>query len=430
MKYLVILASLLTLGVSYSSQSNAEMKYITNKIKLKKNNCKQLDPSLQWSQGVREFLQSKIEENSTCIGTYSKEKDKKVAIFDWDDTVIKNGVGYLTNYYMLRKGLVLQPPKQDWRQLNKYLSDAAVTALNKACGTNIPAGHPLPTNTNIACADEIISILSDKTSDGEAAFTGFDHRRMEAAYLWSAALSTGYSSEQLSKIAREARKESLSAPIGAKQKIGSKEVNAYNRYYPQIKDLIQTLQAHGIEVWILSASPEPIVKVWSSSVGVDAKHTIGIRSIYNEKGKQTPDLYGCGDILDKDNSVIPTIDGKRCWANKVIFGVQGKEAWEQLSADRRQIIAGGDSVTDVTFVNDATVVSIAINRNKPELMCRAYDGLFTKGGKWAVNKMFIEPFPKHNTYDCSNAYVNSDGTKGPVLRMDGTQIADQEDLIY
>jgi len=391
--------------------------------------CRQLDASLTWHTGVREFLQSAIDKHSTCTGT-AGSGERKVAIFDWDDTVIKNGVGYSMNYYMVRNGLVLQPPRQDWRTLHRYLSDAAAKALRSACGTSVAAGEPLPTHTNVACADEILALLDNKTTRGDPAFVGFNARRMEAAYLWSAALSTGYTTEQLEDFARKVRAQNLSAPIGAKQTVGSKTVNAYNRYYPQIADLIGTLQAHGIEAWVVSASPEPIVRVWSAQVGIDAAHTIGIRSLYDEHGRQTPHVLGCGGVPDGDDSVIPYIEGKRCWANQVIFGVTGKAAWNPLPPERRQIMAGGDSVTDVTFVGDATAASLAINRNKAEFMCHAYDGLFTQGGTWAVNPMFIEPLRQHAPYQCASAFTHPDGSKGAVLRQDGSAIPDQADSVY
>lgn len=73
----------------------------------------------------------------------------------------------------------------------------------------------------------------------------------------------------------------------------------------------------------------------------------------------------------------------------------GPQAFNQLAADRRQVLAAGDSNSDATFVGDATVVSLVINRNQDDLMCRAYDGLFTRGGKWAINPMFIDPLPQH-----------------------------------
>ncbi|REP42125.1 haloacid dehalogenase-like hydrolase, partial [Mycobacterium tuberculosis] len=106
--------------------------------------CRQLDAFLKWHHGVREFLQSAIDANSRCTGT-ADGSARKVAIFDWDNTVVKNDIGYATNYYMLQHSLVLQPANQDWHAASRYLTDAAANALSVACGKVVPAGKPLPT---------------------------------------------------------------------------------------------------------------------------------------------------------------------------------------------------------------------------------------------------------------------------------------------
>lgn len=118
------------------------------------------------------------------------------------------------------------------------------------------------------------------------------------------------------------------------------------------------------------------------------------------------------------------LDGKRCWANQVIFGVTGPQAFNQLAADRRQVLAAGDSNSDATFVGDATVVSLVINRNQDDLMCRAYDGLFTRGGKWAINPMFIDRCPstlltyagRHSSTptDRNNRYCATTAPQSPI----------------
>ena len=393
------------------------------------SDCRQLDASLEWHDGVRDFLQKAIEANSTCTGT-AKDGERKVAIFDWDNTVVKNDIGRGTNMYLLANDLVLQPPNQDWKATSKYMTDAAAAALRTACGTDVPAGKPLPTSTNAACADEILATTSDKTTGGEPAFEGYDHRRMEASYVWGASLAAGYTADELAGFGQKAKEQYLAADVGAKQKIGTTESFAYIRVYPQIKDLITTLQAHGVETWVVSASPEPLVKVWAPEAGISPDRVVGIRSVYDENARQTTHLVGCGGVPDGDDSVTTYVDGKRCWANQVIFGVHGPGAFDQLPTERRQILAGGDSATDVTFVGDATAASLAINRNNAELMCRAYDGLFTKGGTWAVNEMFIEPLPQHDPYTCATAFTNSDGVKGPVLRPDGAPIPEQADSVY
>ncbi|OSC36923.1 haloacid dehalogenase-like hydrolase [Mycobacterium decipiens] len=395
----------------------------------RRSGCRQLDASLAWHDGVREFLQAAIEANSRCNHT-ANGATRKVAIFDWDNTIVKNDIGYATNYYMLTHDLVLQPADQDWHTAGRYLTDAAANALSAACGKDVPAGKPLPTSTNALCADEILSLLDGQTTTGQPAFAGNDARRMEGPYAWGNALSAGYTAEELAGFAENAKKQNLAAKIGATQQVGTQEVAGYIRVYPQIKDLVGTLQAHGIDTWVVSASPEPIVKVWAGEVGIDDRHVVGVRSVADQSGKLTAHLIGCGGVSDGEDSVITYLDGKRCWANQVIFGVSGPEAFNQLAENRRQILAAGDSNSDTTFVGDATAASLAINRNKDLLMCRAYDGLFTKGGKWAVNPMFMDPLPQHAPYRCGQASISPDGSKGPVLGADGNPIPDQVDTVF
>jgi hypothetical protein len=162
---------------------------------------------------------------------------------------------------------------------------------------------------------------------------------------------------------------------------------------------------------VVSASAEPIVKAWAGEAGIKEDHVIGVRNIY-ENGVQTPHLQGCGGVPDGDDSMITYIDGKRCWANQVIFGVQGPGAFEQLPK-----------------AGDATAVRLVINRNKAELMCHAYDDA---DGAWLVVPMFIEPEKaKSERYPCSTgAYENSDGSLGPVKRSDGSVIPDQADTVF
>lgn len=391
--------------------------------------CRQLDAFLKWHHGVREFLQSAIDANSRCTGT-ADGSARKVAIFDWDNTVVKNDIGYATNYYMLQHSLVLQPANQDWHAASRYLTDAAANALSVACGKVVPAGKPLPTGSNALCANEILSLLDGETTTGQPAFVGNNVRRLAGPYAWSNALSAGYTAEELAGFADQAKKQNLAADVGATQQVGTQQVDGYIRVYPQMKDLIGTLQAHGIDTWVVSASPEPIVKVWAGEVGLDDQHVVGVRSVADQSGKLTAHLVGCGGVRDGDDSVMTYLDGKRCWANQVIFGVTGPQAFNQLAADRRQVLAAGDSNSDATFVGDATVVSLVINRNQDDLMCRAYDGLFTRGGKWAINPMFIDPLPQHAPYVCGEAFINPDGSKQPVLRNDGTPIPDQVDSVF
>lgn len=169
--------------------------------------------------------------------------------------------------------------------------------------------------------------------------------------------------------------------------------------------------------------------MWSRGVGVDAAHTMAIRSVLDRRGRITTRTEGCGGVPASRGEVIPYIDGKRCWINQEIYGVRGAAAWRKQDAAHRPVLAAGDADTDVTFVGDATGAHLAINRNKSELICRAYDDA---DGRWLVNPMFIEPLPRRpEPYPCSTtAYNEPDGSRGPVRRRDGSVVPDQKDTVY
>ncbi|WP_370945570.1 HAD family hydrolase [Amycolatopsis sp. cg5] len=361
--------------------------------------CPQLKADQGWSGQNRLELQKMI-----CA-------ERGVAVFDWDNTVVRNDIGDAMTFWMLRNDKIVAP--RDWKSTSAFLTDDAAGSLSASCGSG-----PLWTSgSDTRCADEILSIYTDgKTSGGKAAFSGWNHRRVEPQYAWAAQLLAGHPPWEIAAFTLAARRENLAAPIGTTQRVGSKQVTGWVRYYDQQRDLIRTLQRARFDVWIVSASADVVAKVWAAGVGIAPDHVIGVRTEI-ARGKQTTRLVPCGG----DSAAITYIDGKRCWINQEIFGVRGPAAWTTRG---RQVFAAGDSTTDVMFTGDARGLRLVINRNKAELMCHAFgDG----DGKWLVNPMFIQPLPqKTAAYPCSTtAYTNPDGSAGPVLRPDGSVIPDQ-----
>ncbi|MEU3355508.1 haloacid dehalogenase-like hydrolase [Streptomyces sp. NPDC037389] len=388
-------------------------------------NCPRLDPGLPWFGDNRARLQKMIDERGTCSG---KRGPRPVAAFDWDNTVVKNDITDATLAWALKHDKILRP--KHWTDTNAFLTPAADKALTKACGTAVPAGRPLPTSKNTACADEIFEIREkSQTMAGESAFAGdWNHRRTVPGYAWIPQLFAGHTPAALTSFARQARAEQLAAPVGATQKAGTHTLAGYVRYYDQQKDLIRTLKAAGFDVYIVSASSEPIAEAWSSGVGLDAKHTIGIRNV-TKHGRLTTAIKGCGGVETGRGDALPYMDGKRCMINQEIFKIKGAAAWKQQDPAHRIALGAGDADTDVTFVNDATGAHVAINRNKSELMCRAFDDA---DGRWVANPMFIDPMPrKSGTYPCSTTGATAaDGSRTPVRRADGSVIPDQVDKAF
>ncbi|MFD4479778.1 haloacid dehalogenase-like hydrolase [Streptomyces sp. NPDC058471] len=401
----------------------------TQPVRSQSKDCPSLTVSEGWYGDNKARLQKMIDTYGRCGDSGDsggKGAAKPVASFDWDNTVIKNDVGDATMFWLLRNSKIRTPRNADWHTTSRYLTDPAAKALAKACPAD---GATLPTRRDTDCADEITSVYGEgTTTGGAAAFAGFDHRRMEPQYAWLAQLTRGWSTRQVKGFAAAARKENLAAPVGTEQRVGTGKFTGWARYYDQQRDLIRTLKKAGFNVYVVSASPEPVAEVWAKSVGVDARHTVGIRNV-SAHGKLTAHLKGCGTVKDGDDSMITYIDGKRCWINQEIYGVRGAAAEKVQPAARRQVFAAGDSDTDISFLRDATGLRLALNRNKNELMCRAYDN---GDGRWLVNPMFIEPKGKlAKPYPCaSTGYTERDGGAGPVRRADGSVIPDQKDTVH
>lgn len=401
----------------------------------KPGECPTLSVSQGWHGDNKARIDALIADHCRANGQGGgKGAAKPLAVFDWDNTVIKNDVGDATLYWLLRNDRVPAPERGDWTTTSRYLTRPAAQALAGACPTAVraaPAGgvRTLPTATDTRCADEILAVYATgATSGGAPAFAGFDHRRMEPQYAWLAQLLRGWTTRQAEGFAAAARAENLAAPQGATQRVGTARVTGWVRHYEQQRDLIRTLTAAGFDVWIVSASPEPVVDVWAAGIGVPPSHALGIRNT-TAHGRLTSHLKGCGTVRDGEDTMITYIDGKRCWINQEILGVHGPAAERVQPAARRQVLAAGDSDTDVTFLRDATGLRLVLNRNKNELMCRAYEN---GDGRWLVNPLFIEPKARKTTpYPCSTTgYTAPDGSAQPVRRADGTVIPDQDDTVH
>ena len=341
-----------------------------------------------------------------------KNKNKnKIAVFDWDNTVIKNDIGDVTTFYMLAHDKIIKPT--EWARTSRHLSTAAVKSLNQHCPLT-QKGRFLLTSKNKACATAILCIYYEaKVWDGQTQPASANVRcsganayklltpahgdTIEPGYAWTVALQAGHTPAALRNIGSTAFSAALARAVGAKQTIGYVQgLNAYLRVYAQIKNLIATLQQHGFNVWISTASSQYIVDaIAPQHVGVKADRVIGVRPVLRN-GKLTSDFQGCGTFA-AGQDIINFRRGKRCWINRIIFGVSNKQ--QQLQQASPISFAAGDSDTDYFFLRDAGDLRLVIDRNKREVMCNALQNV---DSKWIINKMFIVPKKlRQRVYRCA-----------------------------
>src|SRR5450631_2385656 len=94
-----------------------------------------------------------LPENRARIERMIGETGKGVAVFDWDNTMMRNDIGDATFFYMLRHDEVLQPPDRDWSHTNKHLTADARTALSAVCNVIAEPNAKRPTSRSPDCAD-------------------------------------------------------------------------------------------------------------------------------------------------------------------------------------------------------------------------------------------------------------------------------------
>ncbi|HSA32118.1 MAG TPA: haloacid dehalogenase-like hydrolase [bacterium] len=311
----------------------------------------------------------------------SRRPGRKVAVFDWDNTVIKNDIGDAAFIGLLDRGMVATP--DDWRRTSPYLTDAAVQALKKG-----------------ATPESIFTIYnSQKTPDGQAAFAGHDPNITEAAYAWLGHLLAGNTPDQIRRVSREIFERQLANPIGATRRIGNDTIADYIRIYPQIADLIDGLKKSGFEVWVVSATPKYIIDPCAALVGIPRERVIGIENVVGPDGKLTYDLIGCGPVKDGENRMITYRDGKRCWINTVIFGMTAGDPFRpnpgssaegfgpQADPAKRPRFGAGDSDGDISFLRDTTGLRLFIDKGKTIEAQREATG--NKDGRWLIQEPFI-----------------------------------------
>ncbi|WNG18148.1 haloacid dehalogenase-like hydrolase [Cystobacter fuscus] len=383
----------------------------------------------RWLPDNRERLNALIRDVGITSPAFDP-RNRPVAVFDWDNTVVKNDLGDATFFWMLRHDKVRQPTGKDWSTTSRHLTAEARAALSTACDLAGEPGQPLRTSEHAACADELVSIYSSgKTRAAQRAWDKQITLTLNTAYAWVAQLQAGYTPEEVRGFARSAYAENAFNPVGTTQTVGSVTGLAYHvRVYEEMVDLVETMQDNGFDVWVLTASPQFVIDAVSEQlIGVKPNRVVGIRSVTDAQGRLTAHLQGCGPVADGDDTLITYDQGKRCWINKAIYHLPTEQQLARQPDERqRQVFAAGDSDTDLAFMQDATRLKLALNRNKVQLMCNAYANA---RGTWLVQPMFVRPAAQAaNPYPCTTAV---DAVGQPLVDEDGQRFTqDFEDRVH
>ena len=271
------------------------------------------------------------------IQLHAGSQERRVAVFDFDNTLIFNDIGDAMFLELLTGGHLTRD-----RALLDQLLPAALADTRLAADSD---------EARLAWAIEMLKHYEDKCrTDGKA-----------VCLSWQYLLWAGHSPEELNRLAREVFSKELAHELclDYQDKAHRFPLHRGIRVYEEQKQIIARLQAGGFEVYIVSASGREFVKAGAVLLGVDPSHVIAMDA-------ETKD----GKLLPKSIPPATYRQGKADAIRKYV-GVQ-------------PLIAFGDAFTDVEMLEFAKEAAVLIDRGDPELRKLAAE----KG--WLVQRAFID----------------------------------------
>lgn len=278
--------------------------------------------------------------------------NKPVAVFDWDHTCIAGDIGVSTFCYIVDNLLFKFEPDYLFGLIGaRFYRDEIVNCYRRL------SKLPLETAKRI---DEYrrYRVLLIKASDGIAREEG-----VLAVCTWMVKLLKGLSVSEVRSFTEQALEQELEKPVGAievetsniettrwgvstmKIKEDSTRIFAGIRIYEEMKDLIEQLQIHGFEVWVVSASCKWIIETVAIRYGISPCQVIGIVA-------QTSD--GTGTITGEILNPIPVEEGK---VESIRHFIK-----------KRPILVAGDTIHDLPMLEYSNGLRLVIERSEEELL--------------------------------------------------------------
>lgn len=311
-----------------------------------------------------------------AIDTLAAREGRRVAVFDWDNTMMRGDIGDLVLAHLVQRGEI------------EPLAEVDAYALLTPAGRDALEGA----RARGEARDRVIAHVAwrGETPDGAAAFTIPVARFHRATYGFMAQqIGAGRTDDELRAIAADVFREASAAPIGARGEIGGVALERFARLQRPMVELAHALEAAGVEVFFVSASSQPIVEAVAEEAGFSRAQVIGVRLEHEASGRATARFEPCGEG-DVETPVMTWDEGKRCWINRVIFGVPAARQRErQEGPARRPVFAAGDSDGDLSMLEDATELRLVLDRRQPRVTRSA----LADPARWLVQPLFVDPMP-------------------------------------
>ena len=342
-----------------------------------------------WPDDARARLESVIATHGRGSASFDLAHPP-VAVLDWDNTSARGDVGDLAFAYMLDNDLVSWPEGglDAWGPL----TPVARARIEAACPTGRAAGARLPTSGESPCGVALAQVAIGDEIDGAPAFDPAIGPHYRGSYGMMVRVFAGLDVGVATEIAEATIARALARPVGARRSIGGVEFDDFLRVQEPVQALADRLREWGFDVWIVSASFEPIVRAFAARAGYPADHVIGARLDVGVDG-----IYlGRHPFEDTLGPLITFDEGKRFWIRHAIFGMPPDRAVAAPDpADPRPVFAAGDSDTDFAMLQSASAMRVLFDRGGPRVTCLAR----AEPDTFIMLPHFIDPRP-HGAVEC------------------------------
>jgi phosphoserine phosphatase len=269
-----------------------------------------------WSPEVLAVVDATVQAHRADLAGAADQRP--LAVFDFDNTTVQGDVAYEAIRHVARTARM----GFDVRRPTVFLPTPLVLSL-----LTVREGLD---------ADALAKLVRQTT------YTLFQRYRWlaneadkQVALTYVARLFSGWKPDALRDFVREAWEIAMPEPVCV-QRLEPEglegepfEVRTGLGYRPGVRWMMDRLRAAGFDVWIVSASPKPVVEVGAAAYGVPADHVIGTRL--------KPEPNGALGI-----EVVPPIPWR-----------QGKQEAIEALIGRKAALVFGDSWTDVEMLSAA-----------------------------------------------------------------------------
>jgi phosphoserine phosphatase len=305
-------------------------------------------PRARWNEDVHARLVALIQRHGVGSSGYDA-CHRPLAVFDWDNTLIAGDIGDSAFADALEDG-VLAPEGRDLRALLEPLAPAHAAALRELWPREKwPASAQPPGELRWRVHRAYDDLCREK---GNA-----------QGYPWLTLTFAGWTEPQLSAFAERVIARELERPMVADRIEGAGDpvtVVRGVRIRPEMTALVAALDRAGFDVFVVTASPEWLVREFAPRVGIPRNHVIGMRATTTA------------------TRTTAVLDGPSTYRAGKVAAIRSRIA----PGGRVPVFAAGDALTDLDMMEEATDLALYIDRGDPTVRARA------EARGWAIQRPF------------------------------------------